>query len=104
MLLGVVALQAGDEFTSELARIHDTIEAEGGPRQPVCLAINRSDYMLHDPQDGVTHPHLLQVSRRDRRKAPHRTRSYCSSRYGTRKDGERGGLSPLSILVFSPPS
>lgn len=52
---------AGDEFTSELVRIHETIESEGGPRQPVCLAINRSDYMLHAPQDGVTNPHLLQV-------------------------------------------
>lgn len=54
--------QAGDDFTSELVRIHETIEAEGGPRQPVCLAINRSDYMLHVPEDGVTPPHLLQVS------------------------------------------
>lgn len=54
--------QAGDDFTSELVRIHETIEAEGGPRQPVCLAINRSDYMLHVPEDGVTAPHLLQVS------------------------------------------
>ncbi|CAM9106571.1 unnamed protein product [Hapterophycus canaliculatus] len=52
---------AGDDFTSELVRIHETIEAEGGARQPVCLAINRSDYMLHDPQDGSTIPHLLQV-------------------------------------------
>ncbi|CAN0396631.1 unnamed protein product [Ectocarpus sp. 12 AP-2014] len=52
---------AGDDFTSELVRIHETIEAEGGPRQPVCLAINRSDYMLHVPEDGVTAPHLLQV-------------------------------------------
>lgn len=59
-LLGVG--QAGDDFTSELFRIHETIEAEGGPRQPVCLAINRSDYMLHVPEDGVTAPHLLQVS------------------------------------------
>lgn len=54
--------QAGDEFTSELVRIHEIIESEGGPRQPVCLAINRSDYMLHVPEDGVTAPHLLQVS------------------------------------------
>lgn len=54
--------QAGDDFTSELVRIHETIESEGGPRQPVCLAINRSDYMLHVPEDGVTAPHLLQVS------------------------------------------
>lgn len=54
--------QAGDDFTSELVRIHEIIESEGGPRQPVCLAINRSDYMLHVPEDGVTAPHLLQVS------------------------------------------
>lgn len=54
--------QAGDDFTSELVRIHEIIEEEGGPRQPVCLAINRSDYMLHVPEDGVTAPHLLQVS------------------------------------------
>lgn len=60
----VCPVQAGDEFTSELVRIHETIEKEGGPRQPVCLAINRSDYMLHAPQDGVTKPHLLQVSER----------------------------------------
>lgn len=58
----LIGRQAGDEFTTELVRIHETIEAEGGPRQPVCLAINRSDYMLHDPQDGKTDPHLLQVS------------------------------------------
>lgn len=64
-LYGGVFAQAGDEFTSELVRIHETIEAEGGPRQPVCLAINRSDYMLHAPQDGVTAPHLLQVSQAD---------------------------------------
>lgn len=54
--------QAGDDFTAELVRIHEIIEAEGGPRQTVYLAINRSDYMLHDPQDGETTPHLLQVS------------------------------------------
>lgn len=42
--------------------IFNTIEAEGGPRQPVCVAINRSDYMLHAPDEGVTPPHLLQVS------------------------------------------
>lgn len=60
--VGRACPQAGDEFTSELVRIHETIEAEGGPRQPVCLAINRSDYMLHVPEDGVTDPHLLQVS------------------------------------------
>lgn len=53
----------GDEFTSALVRIHATIEKEGGPRQPMCLAINRSDYMLHAPQDGRTTPHLLQVSK-----------------------------------------
>eukprot|EP00752_Nemacystus_decipiens_P011437 g10157.t1 len=52
---------AGDDFTSELVRIHEIIESEGGPRQPVCLAINRSDYMLHVPEDGATAPHLLQV-------------------------------------------
>lgn len=54
-------MQSGDDFTSELVRIHDTIQAEGGPRQPMCLAINRSDYMLHAPEDGTTTPHLLQV-------------------------------------------
>ncbi|CAN0033391.1 unnamed protein product, partial [Choristocarpus tenellus] len=51
----------GDEFTAELMRIHDIIQAEGGPRQSVCLGINRSDYMLHAPkEEGIT-PHLLQV-------------------------------------------
>lgn len=54
--------QAGDSFTSGLMDIFNTIEAEGGTKQPLCVAINRSDYMLHDPDDGITSPHLLQVS------------------------------------------
>lgn len=70
--------QAGDDFTSELVKIHETIEAEGGARQPVCLAINRSDYMLHASEDGVTDPHLLQV----------RSRAIGERR----EDGSRGGL------------
>ncbi|CAM9277047.1 unnamed protein product [Discosporangium mesarthrocarpum] len=53
--------QAGDPFTAELMRIHNVIEAEGGARQSVCLGINRSDYMLHAPDEDGGVPHLLQV-------------------------------------------
>lgn len=94
-----VALQAGDEFTSELVRIHETIESEGGPRQPVCLAINRSDYMLHAPQDGVTNPHLLQVSQRDDRKAPH---AHYVQAPAVNRDGGGGGGGLSSWIIFTP--
>lgn len=98
-----VALQAGDEFTSELVRIHETIESEGGPRQPVCLAINRSDYMLHAPQDGVTNPHLLQVSQRDNRKAPHAHYVHAPAVNRGGGGGGDGAGAGLAHGIFSPP-
>ena len=40
-----------DEFQRKLLHIYNTCREEGF-RQPICLGILRSDYMLHDEGDG----------------------------------------------------
>lgn len=37
---------SSDEFTKNLLNIYNTARNEDGPTQPICLGLNRSDYML----------------------------------------------------------
>ncbi|DAZ93723.1 TPA: hypothetical protein N0F65_009649 [Lagenidium giganteum] len=49
-----------DKFTARLLEMSRRIEAEG-VHQKAYLGIHRSDYMLHEPQQGDAAPQLLQV-------------------------------------------
>ena len=49
----------GDEFTKRLLELCESVQREGST-QPARLAILRSDYMLHEPEGGMS-GRLLQV-------------------------------------------